>query len=155
MSPGESARLAEDIRQFDLSFGLRQQEFGLSKQQAAFGAARAGNPLAYFGLTTGKTPQEALTEVPLAPYQSQIRMGGPTGRMFVSGPGNETAPEGFRLPGVQTQGQMTPLQNAANLERNAVEFGVPEVEQEYLQNRVRRGFFGSGQRTFGFGGTAA
>lgn len=135
--------------------GLQRDQFGLQKQQAAIGASRAGNPLAYFGLTTGATPQEALNAVPLAPFQSQLRMGGPIGRPFISGPGNETAPEGYRVPGVQAQARMTPLQTAMNQERNAVEFGVPDIEQQAMEDRVRKGFFGSGGlSSLRFGGTA-
>lgn len=151
ITPYQQAQLDLDRQRF----GLQQEQFGLQKQQAAIGASRAGNPLAYFGLTTGATPQEALNQVPLAPFQSQIRMGGPVGRPYISGPGNETAPEGYRAPGVQAQARMTPLQTAMNQERNAVEFGVPEVEQQAMEDKVRKGFFGyGGLRGLSFGGTA-
>ncbi len=110
---------------------IQRGQLQLSREQSAITAARAGNPLAFLGLTTGKTPQEALSLVPPAPSQVTIQRGDPLGRARLSG--------GLRLPGVQALARETPTEAAARRERQAVEFGLsPEESMAFAEERKRR-----------------
>lgn len=123
---------------------ISRQRLGLDREQAAIQAARAGNPLAYLGLTTQATPQEALSLIAPAPSQVTIQRGDPLGRPALSG--------ALRLPGVQAQSRETPLERAARQERQGVEFGLQPEESAFFEERLRRG---AGPRLprAGFGGS--
>lgn len=119
--------------QLDISrqrLGLERERVGLTRDEAAIAAARGGNPLALLGLTTGATPQEALRLIPPAPSQVTIQRGGPLAPPSLSGQ--------LRLPGAQAQSRETPTETAARRERTAVQFGLPDVEQEFFEGRIRR-----------------
>lgn len=110
---------------------VQRGQLQLSREQSAIAAARAGNPLAYLGLTTGATPQEALSLIAPAPSQVTIQRGDPLGRPRLTG-------GGLRLPGVQALARETPMEAQARRERQAVEFGLsPEQSMAFSEQRKR------------------